>query len=54
MKSYEMEKTKSSSVSCMGKEAPYDHPKVYLEVNPETNEVECPYCSKKFILEKKL
>ncbi len=52
MKSYETEKTKSSSVSCMGKEQPYDHPKVYLEIDPDTNKIECPYCSKTFVLEK--
>lgn len=32
-------------------EVPYDHPRIYLAVNPETKEVTCPYCSKKFILE---
>ena len=51
MKSCEIEKTKSFSVACIGHEAPYDHPKVYLAINPETNDVNCPYCSKKFILE---
>jgi len=51
MKSYKTEKTKSLSVTCMGQEAPYDHPQVYLAINPETNEVNCHYCSKKFILE---
>lgn len=51
MKPYEIEKTKSASVSCMGKEYPYDHPVVYLEIAPESNEIECPYCNKKFILE---
>ena len=50
MESYEIEKTKSSSVTCMGKEFPYDHPKIYLEIDPGTNEVQCPYCSKKFVL----
>ncbi len=52
MKSYEIEKTKSLSVSCMGKETPYDHPKIYLEINPDANETICPYCSKKFVLDK--
>lgn len=50
MKSYDTEKTKSSSVVCMGKESPYDHPKVYLEIDPKNKEIECPYCSKKFLL----
>jgi uncharacterized Zn-finger protein len=51
MKSCKIEKTKSLSVVCMGQEVPYDHPRIYLAVNPETKEVICPYCSKKFILE---
>lgn len=36
------------SVSCFGKEIPFDHPKVYLEIDPDKGFVVCPYCSKKF------
>lgn len=39
-----------ASVSCCGKEPPYDHPKVYLEIDKEQKEIICPYCSKKFKL----
>lgn len=39
-----------TSVSCCGKEPPYDHPKVYLEIDKEKKEIVCPYCSKIFIL----
>ena len=46
----EIEKTQSNSVLCMGKEAPYDHPKVYLEINPNVGQIECPYCNKVFKL----
>ncbi|ADE30460.1 zinc-finger domain-containing protein [Rickettsia prowazekii] len=38
------------SVSCHGKEPLYGHPKVYLEIDKEKNEIICPYCSKKFKL----
>ena len=48
---YETEKTKSISVFCMGGKQLYDHPKIYLKINPESNEIHCPYCNKKFILE---
>lgn len=51
MKSCKIEKTKSLSVFCIGQELPYDHPRIYLVVNPETKKVTCPYCSKKFLLE---
>lgn len=51
MTKFEIEKTNSKSVACSGREMPYDHPMVYLEVNIASNSVSCPYCSKKFELE---
>lgn len=39
-----------TSVSCTGKEALYDHPKIYLEIPPENGEIFCPYCNRKFKL----
>ncbi|MFY9589351.1 zinc-finger domain-containing protein [Rickettsia endosymbiont of Halotydeus destructor] len=42
-----------TSVTCAGKEVPFDHPKVYLEIDPKKQEISCPYCSKKFKLVKK-
>jgi len=50
MQSMEIEKTKSKSVSCKGKEAPFDHPKVYLEIDPKLGKIDCPYCGKIFEL----
>ena len=44
--------TKTNSVSCAGKEVPFDHPKVYLEIDTDKGSIVCPYCSKKFVLEK--
>lgn len=46
-------KSFTSSVSCFGKEIPFDHPKVYLEIDPQEGFIICPYCSKKFGLEEK-
>ncbi|RTK92507.1 MAG: zinc-finger domain-containing protein [Rickettsiales bacterium] len=43
-------KTNLTSVSCKGKEYPYDHPIIYLEIDKAVGEVICPYCSKKFTL----
>lgn len=45
----EVEQVSVLSVSCFGKEAPYDHPKVFLSIDKVTNEAVCPYCSKKFV-----
>ena len=44
--------TQQRHVSCNGLEAPFDHPMIYLEIAPEEGKVECPYCSKVFILDK--
>jgi len=41
--------TQKMEVACAGKEAPFDHPLVYLKLDPQTHQVECPYCSKTFI-----
>ncbi|NRB10134.1 MAG: zinc-finger domain-containing protein [Rickettsiaceae bacterium] len=51
MPAEEIEKTTDKSVSCCGKEAPYDHPKVYLEIDPTLKKFDCPYCGKIFELE---
>ena len=35
---------------CSGNEYPYDHPTVYLEIPEKKTSVECPYCSRVFVL----
>jgi uncharacterized Zn-finger protein len=50
MQPIEIEKTDSKSVSCKGKEAPYDHPHIYLEIDPKIGYMDCPYCGKRFQL----
>lgn len=45
--------TTKKQVSCSGKEAPFDHPTIYLEIDEEKGEIECPYCSRKFVLKSK-
>lgn len=46
----EIEKTKSKTVMCQGKEAPFDHPKIYLEIDSKLAKIDCPYCGKRFEL----
>ncbi len=41
----------SDSVSCKGKEFPYDHPLVYLSIKDDSHSVTCPYCSKEFVMD---
>jgi len=48
MKSAQIEKTNSRAVSCNGIKSPYGHPKVYLEIDPKEDYINCPYCSKRF------
>jgi uncharacterized Zn-finger protein len=39
----------TSSVACDGGCGPLGHPRVYLAIEPSSGEVECPYCSRRFI-----
>lgn len=41
----------STSVSCNGLEATFDHPTIYLEIDPIKKSIDCPYCGKKFVLD---
>ncbi len=52
MMNQEIVYTDEASVFCSGKDAPLDHPKVYLAINPKLGDITCPYCSKKFVKNK--
>jgi len=39
-------------VACDGGEGALGHPRVWLSVSHETGEVECPYCDKKFVIDR--
>jgi uncharacterized Zn-finger protein len=39
----------SARVSCDGGGA-LGHPRVYLQIKPEVGEIECPYCSRRYVL----
>jgi uncharacterized Zn-finger protein len=39
----------SLSVACDGDGGALGHPRVFLAIDPATGEVECPYCSRRFI-----
>jgi uncharacterized Zn-finger protein len=42
--------TNTRFVNCQGYDQDYDHPSIFLTIDPEINHVVCPYCGKKFIL----
>lgn len=50
MQNMEIIETISTSVSCLGKEPPFDHPRIYLEIDSTKGSIVCPYCSKTFVL----
>ena len=39
-------------VACDGGEGALGHPRVWLSVSHESGEVECPYCDKKFVIDR--
>jgi uncharacterized Zn-finger protein len=52
MTDFEVIKTKNKEISCDGGKGSLGHPKVFLTFKPSSNEIVCPYCSRKYILEK--
>lgn len=46
----ETEIVKTSRISCDGGEGALGHPRVWLQIDPKTEFVECSYCDKKFVL----
>lgn len=44
----EIEEVTSSRIACDG--GTLGHPRVWLQIDPKTGEVECGYCDKKFVL----
>ncbi len=43
-------KTDSTTVNCDGGGGALGHPRVYLQIKPEVGEIECPYCSRHYVL----
>jgi uncharacterized Zn-finger protein len=39
-----------SEVACDGGDGPLGHPRVYLYVNRESGQIQCPYCSRLYVL----
>ena len=45
-------KVDTTHVSCDGGGGALGHPRVYLQIKPEVGEIECPYCSRHYVLNK--
>lgn len=44
-------KVKTMNVKCSGYHGVFGHPLVYFQIDKDTKEASCPYCSKRFILD---
>ncbi|NKD55068.1 MULTISPECIES: zinc-finger domain-containing protein [unclassified Haematospirillum] len=40
----------SMETSCDGGSPAQGHPRVYLHLDPDSHDIVCPYCSRKFVL----
>lgn len=45
-------KVDSTQVNCDGGGGALGHPRIYLQIKPESGEIECPYCSRRYVLGK--
>jgi uncharacterized Zn-finger protein len=47
---FETIKVEFAAVNCDGGGGSLGHPRVYLQIKPEVGEIECPYCSRRYVL----
>ena len=52
IKDFEVIETENKTVACDGGKGALGHPRVYLTIKPDSDNVVCPYCSRKFVLKK--
>ncbi len=43
-------KVETGAVNCDGGGGALGHPRVYLQIKPEVGAIECPYCSRHYVL----
>jgi uncharacterized Zn-finger protein len=51
MKPFETVTITSAEVACEGDAGPLGHPRVYLHIDRFTGQIQCPYCSRLFVME---
>lgn len=49
MKPFEMFSVDHEEVICDGGGGPLGHPRVFLHIDHDTGQVQCPYCSRLFV-----
>jgi uncharacterized Zn-finger protein len=45
-------KVDTTHVNCDGGGGALGHPRIYLEIKPQVGAIECPYCSRRYVLAK--
>lgn len=50
MKPFETIKVTEEAVACEGGGGPLGHPRVYLHIDSMSHQIQCPYCSRLFVL----
>ena len=45
-------KASSTTVSCDGGGGALGHPRVYLQINLQVGHIDCPYCGRRYVLDK--
>ena len=44
-------KTTTPNVNCDGGGGALGHPRVYLQIKPQVGHIDCPYCSRRYVLD---
>jgi uncharacterized Zn-finger protein len=50
MKPFEILEVQQMQVACDGGEGTLGHPRVYLHLDKATHKIQCPYCSRLYVL----
>jgi uncharacterized Zn-finger protein len=50
MKPFEIIEVVDRQVACDGAARPSDHPRVFLHLDKKTHRIQCPYCSRVYVL----
>jgi len=50
MKPFEIIEVKKTEVACEGDGGTLGHPRVYLHIDRDSHEIQCPYCSRLYVL----
>ena len=45
-------KVDTTTVACDGGGGSLGHPRVFLHIEPQIGDIECPYCSRHYVLDK--